>query len=39
VVPGSGFGAPGHVRLSYACGMPQIRDGLDRLAKSLARLS
>jgi aspartate aminotransferase len=39
VVPGSGFGAPGHVRLSYACGMPQIREGLARLAQSVARLS
>ena len=39
VVPGSGFGAPGHVRLSYACGMQQIRDGVARLAQSVARLS
>jgi len=22
VVPGSGFGAPGHMRLSFACSMP-----------------
>ncbi len=39
VVPGSGFGAPGHVRLSYACGMTQIREGLARLTQSVARLS
>lgn len=39
VVPGSGFGAAGHVRLSYACGMPQIREGLARIAQSLSRLS
>jgi len=38
VVPGSGFGAPGYVRLSYACGMPQIQDGVARLAKALGTL-
>jgi aspartate aminotransferase len=38
VVPGSGFGAPGHVRLSYACGMEQIRDGVSRMARALAGL-
>jgi aspartate aminotransferase len=38
VVPGSGFGAPGFVRLSYACSMQNIVDGVGRLAKSLAAL-
>ena len=38
VVPGSGFGAPGHVRLSYACGMPNIRDGVGRIGAALATL-
>jgi aspartate aminotransferase len=38
VVPGSGFGAPGFVRLSYACSMQNIEVGLDRLAKALATL-
>jgi aspartate aminotransferase len=38
VVPGSGFGAPGFVRLSYACSMDSIRTGLDRMAESLAAL-
>jgi aspartate aminotransferase len=38
VVPGSGFGAPGHVRLSYACAMDNIRDGIARIAKTLATL-
>jgi len=38
VVPGSGFGAPGFVRLSYACSMANIRDGVDRLARALATL-
>ncbi|MEZ4365913.1 MAG: pyridoxal phosphate-dependent aminotransferase [Kofleriaceae bacterium] len=39
VVPGSGFGAPGHVRLSYACSMDNIKHGLGRLGEALARLS
>ena len=39
VVPGSGFGAPGFVRLSYACSMANIRDGVARLAKALGTLS
>jgi aspartate aminotransferase len=38
VVPGSGFGAPGHVRLSYACSMANIVDGVARLAKALGSL-
>ena len=38
VVPGSGFGAPGFVRLSYACSMANIRDGVGRLAKALGTL-
>jgi aspartate aminotransferase len=38
IVPGSGFGAPGFVRLSYACSMNDIREGLDRTAAALAAL-
>jgi aspartate aminotransferase len=38
VVPGSGFGAPGFVRLSYACSMQNIERGIDRLGKALATL-
>jgi aspartate aminotransferase len=38
VVPGSGFGAPGFVRLSYACSMDDIRGGVDRMAEALGRL-
>ena len=38
VVPGSGFGAPGFVRLSYACSMDEIRKGLDRMGEALGRL-
>jgi aspartate aminotransferase len=39
VVPGSGFGAPGFVRLSYATSMENIREGVGRLAKALASLT
>ena len=39
VVPGSGFGAPGHVRLSYACSMENIREGVKRLAAACATLT
>jgi aspartate aminotransferase len=38
VVPGSGFGAPGFVRLSYACSMANIREGVGRLARALGTL-
>ena len=38
VVPGSGFGAPGFVRLSYACSMANIQDGVGRLGRALATL-
>jgi aspartate aminotransferase len=37
VVPGSGFGAPGHVRLSFACSMETLQEALRRLEKVLAR--
>jgi aspartate aminotransferase len=39
VVPGSGFGAPGFVRLSYATSMENIKDGVGRLARALATLT
>ncbi|MGH8267356.1 MAG: pyridoxal phosphate-dependent aminotransferase [Steroidobacteraceae bacterium] len=35
VVPGSGFGAPGHVRLSFACSMQTLEKALDRIARLL----
>ena len=38
VVPGSGFGAPGFVRLSYATSMANIEQGLERMAEALAAL-
>ncbi len=33
VVPGSGFGAPGHMRLSFACSMQTLERALERLRK------
>ena len=38
VVPGSGFGAPGFVRLSYATSMKNIQEGVSRIAKAFATL-
>ena len=36
VVPGSGFGAPGHVRLSYACGRETLEKAVERMRKALS---
>jgi aspartate aminotransferase len=33
VVPGSGFGAPNHMRLSFACSMETLHDALGRISK------
>jgi aspartate aminotransferase len=35
VVPGSGFGAPNHMRLSFACSMEMLEDALQRITKAL----
>ncbi|MGQ0834627.1 MAG: pyridoxal phosphate-dependent aminotransferase [Gammaproteobacteria bacterium] len=36
VVPGSGFGAPGHMRISFACGMQTLEKAIDRMGRVLA---
>jgi aspartate aminotransferase len=36
VVPGSAFGAPEHVRLSYATSMEQLEEAMRRMARALA---
>ncbi|MFO8149444.1 MAG: pyridoxal phosphate-dependent aminotransferase [Trueperaceae bacterium] len=36
VVPGTDFGAPGFVRMSYACSLDQVRTALERIAGVLA---
>ena len=33
VVPGVAFGAPGHLRISYATSMDRIDEGLKRMAR------
>jgi len=38
-VPGESFGAPAHVRISYAAARPVLEDGLARLGRALGRLS
>ena len=35
VVPGSGFGAPGHLRLSFACGLDTLQEALRRISRAL----
>jgi aspartate aminotransferase len=35
VVPGSGFGAPGHIRISFACGLPTLAKALERMLRVL----
>jgi aspartate aminotransferase len=35
VVPGSGFGAPNHMRISFATSMEMLKDALQRIAKAL----
>ena len=36
-VPGSGFGAVGHMRFSFACSMQMLEKALERMARVLAR--
>jgi aspartate aminotransferase len=35
IVPGSGFGAPGHMRLSFACSLETLEEALRRIDKVL----
>jgi aspartate aminotransferase len=35
VVPGSGFGAPGHMRISFACSMETLQKALERIGRLL----
>lgn len=36
-VPGSAFGAPGHLRLSYAASMDYLRDAIGRMRQAMTR--
>jgi aspartate aminotransferase len=35
VVPGSGFGAPAHMRLSFACSLKTLEDAVGRIARAV----
>ena len=35
VVPGSGFGAPGHIRISFACSMQTLEKAMERMSRVL----
>jgi aspartate aminotransferase len=36
VVPGSGFGAPNHMRISFACSMDTLKDALGRIERVIS---
>ena len=36
-VPGSGFGAPGHIRFSFAVSMPTLEQALERIERALKK--
>ena len=36
MVPGSAFGAPGYIRLSFATSMENLQKGMERLKKALS---
>jgi aspartate aminotransferase len=38
VVPGEGFGAPAHIRISYAASEDLLREGVTRIGRALAAL-
>jgi len=38
VVGGEDFGAPTHIRISYATSMANLREGLDAIAEALGRI-
>jgi aspartate aminotransferase len=39
VVPGTAFGAPGFVRISYAASNEMIREGLNRMGEAVSKLA
>ncbi|MBL7115724.1 MAG: pyridoxal phosphate-dependent aminotransferase [Kiritimatiellae bacterium] len=38
VIPGEAFGAPQNIRMSYACSMDNIKEGLDRIERFAGKL-
>jgi aspartate aminotransferase len=39
LIPGSAFGAPGFLRISYATSMEKLQEAMKRMSVALARLS
>lgn len=39
VIPGSAFGAPGHIRICYTTGMENLVKAMDRLRKAVAKVT
>ncbi len=37
-IPGGAFGSPDHIRLSYACGLNELAEGMDRFERFVAAL-
>jgi len=35
MVPGSPFGTPGYVRISFACSLTQLKEAVERMARVL----
>jgi aspartate aminotransferase len=35
VVPGTGFGAPGHIRISFACSLKTLEEALQRIRRTI----
>jgi aspartate aminotransferase len=35
MVPGSAFGAPGYVRISFACSLDELKEAVERIRKVL----
>ena len=38
-VPGDGFGAPGHIRFSYATNTSIIKKGIERISSALENIT
>jgi aspartate aminotransferase len=38
VIPGSAFGAPENIRMSYACSTDNIKEGMDRIERFVSKL-
>jgi len=39
VIPGSGFGAPNHIRVSYATSIEQLQEGMNRIKEFISSLN